>query len=155
MHRSIRTCTLVFALLATAACKGDAGPMGPAGPAGPQGPQGPQGPAGPAGPAGPQGAAGQPGQQGPAGPAGAVNRLFYQGVITTSGTIFTQYFPAAASANGTLPSLQCYISETVNGPFYQITSDEFYTCALTKDATGVRAVIQGDPGLYASFVVTY
>lgn len=149
LRRTLFTAAL---LLPLAACEG---PTGPQGPAGPQGPVGPQGPAGPAGPVGPQGPPGQTGAQGPAGPAGVANRLFYQGVIPSSGTLFTQYLPAAAGANGLLPSLECYISEAPAGPYIQISSDDTFACAITRDNTGIRAVMIAPPGYYGSFVVTY
>lgn len=104
---------------------------------------------------GPQGPAGQPGAQGPAGPAGATNRLFYQAIIPTTETLFTNYLPAAASANNTLPSVQCYISDVPAGPYLQISGDSFNTCGIVRDNVGVRAVLQGDAGFYGSFVITY
>lgn len=87
-----------------------------------------------------------------------MNRLFYQGVVPTSGDIQTDYFPAAATAGNTLPSLQCYYSTAAAGPYTQFASDATgsYNCMLITDAGGTRAMATNlDPGLFVSFVVLY
>lgn len=96
-------------LLLLVACAGAEGPAGPQGPAGPVGPQGPTGPQGSGGATGPQGPAGPTGPQGPAGPAGVVNRQEASGIFDATGT-YSMPLPAAASANGRLPFVACWVS---------------------------------------------
>lgn len=106
---NLRPLVALLALMVVQACAGAEGPAGPQGPAGPAGPQGPTGPAGPAGAPGAQGPAGPAGPQGPAGPAGLVNRVESSGTFDVSGT-FSLPLPAAATANGRLPFVACWIS---------------------------------------------
>ena len=68
----------------------------------------------------------------------------------------TANFPASATANGRLPSLQCYFSNAAAGPYVQFSSAEGMICAIGTDETGTYGFMSGlAPGEYGSFVVTY
>lgn len=152
MRKLSRAVLPVLVMFSLAACEGGRGPTGPAGPAGPQGPVGPQGPAGPPGSAGPVG------PQGPQGEAGPGTRLYYQGVVLANGTLRTDYVPAEAVAETSLPVLSCYVSETSSGPYLSISTEigAGISCALVRDATGVYAQMVGVPaGWFGTFVIVY
>lgn len=158
---------LVLAIAILTACAGKDGATGPTGPAGPSGPVGPQGPIGPTGPQGPPGSAGPVGATGPAGPVGPTGatgaaapgtRLFYQGVVLADGTLRTDYLPTAASSNGTLPLIACYVSMNAAGPYLAVASDNSgtYNCMLQRDTTGLFvALTSAAPGIFGNFVVVY
>lgn len=128
------------------ACTGPEGPIGPQGPAGPTGPQGPVGPQGPIGPTGPQGPAGP---QGPTGPAGVVNRVDATGVFDPSGT-FSLPLPAAATANGRMPFVACWVS--VDGNTWlsvsqvPATEDDVYCGVTTAAASRAVTITNGVAG---------
>jgi hypothetical protein len=128
-------------VLSVVGCAGAEGPAGPQGPAGPSGPQGPTGPQGPVGAPGAPGATGPAGPQGPVGPAGVVNRVESSGTFDASG-VFSLPLPAAATANGRLPFVACWIS-TDNSTWLSVSqvpaaSGDVY-CGLT--ATGTTRAI--------------
>jgi hypothetical protein len=140
--------TLAFA---GAACEGPTGPEGPMGPGGQAGPPGQTGPAGPPGPAGPQGPMGPAGPAGPPGPAGGgASRADATGTFGSSGS-FTGLLPAAATANGTIPAISCYVSS--NGETWlavaQVPASSNSTyCGLTGISTSSPGItiINGTPG---------
>lgn len=136
-------------VLSIVACAGAEGPAGPQGPAGPAGPQGPTGPAGPAGTPGATGATGPAGPQGPAGPAGLVNRVESSGTFDAGGA-FSLPLPAAATANGRLPFVACWIS-TDNSTWLSVSqvpasSSDVYCGVTTVGATRSITIVNGVAG---------
>jgi hypothetical protein len=146
---NLRPLVALLAVLFVQACAGAEGPAGPQGPAGPAGPQGPTGPSGPAGAPGAQGPAGPTGPQGPAGPAGVVNRVDATGVFDANGT-FTLPLPAAATANGRLPFVACWISSDnsnwLSVSQVPVSNADVYCGITTTGTTRAITIVNGVPG---------
>lgn len=152
-----RIAFVLTAVLALAACQGEAGP------AGPPGPQGPQGAAGPAGPQGPVG---------PAGSGGETTRLTLMGSLDANGSA-TRALTVRTTGATSLPLIACYTADPsepeATRAWFQVSSVQLPSDVPTEEpvldncllvGTGVpgefEAIIEGQPAgwLYA-FVVVY
>lgn len=82
----------------------------------------------------------------------------YQGVVLADGSLRTDYLPAAATANGMLPAVACYVSSSANGPYLLLATEYTYgsTCGIVRDGIGsFVAMANQSPGMFGWFVIVY